>query len=145
MNPILRLAPAAILLVPGTARAQANADTLLTVAHYLDLEQAGNPQISPDGKTIVYTRSWVDKINDKWDNAIWIMNADGSRNRFLVKGSSPVWSPDGSRIAYLAQAEEPKGSQIFVRWMDAEGATTQVTRVTEPPGSIKWSPDGKWI
>src|SRR2546428_13553612 len=110
MNPILRLAPAVLLLVPGTARAQANADTLLTVAHYLDLEQAGNPQISPDGKTIGYTRSWVDKINDKGDNAIWIMNADGTKNRVLAKGSSPGWSPHASRITYLAEAAEPKGN-----------------------------------
>jgi dipeptidyl aminopeptidase/acylaminoacyl peptidase len=73
------------------------------------------------------------------------MNADGTKNRFLTKGNSPVWSPDGTRIGYLAQADEPKGTQIFVRWMDAEGATTQVTRVTEAPGTLKWSPDGKAI
>ena len=57
------------------------------------------------------------------------------RNRFLVKGGGPVWSPDGTRIAYVAAAEEPKGAQIFVRWMDAEGATSQVTRVADGPGS----------
>jgi Tol biopolymer transport system component len=34
--------------------------------------------ISPDGKAIVYTRRWVDKVNDKWESAIWIMDADGS-------------------------------------------------------------------
>ena len=112
---------------------------------YFDLEQVGNPQIAPDGKTIVYTRGWVDRVNDHWDNAIWVMSADGTKNRFLTKGSSPVWSPDGTRIAYLAAADEPKGTQIFVRWMDAEGATTQVTRVTESPGTIKWTPDGKTL
>ena len=140
----------AIATVPVFARTAAAAqripgDTLLTVASYVDLEQVGNPQISPDGKTIVYTRSWIDRANDKWDNAVWVMNADGTRNRFLVKGSSPIWSPDGSRIAYVAQAEAPKGPQIFVRWMDAEGAASQVTRVTETPGNLKWSPDGKAI
>ena len=66
------------------------------------------------------------------------------RNRFLVKGSGAVWSPDGTRIAYVAEGE-PKGAQIFVRWMDAEGATSQVTRVPEGPGGLQWSPDGKWI
>src|SRR5262249_695824 len=95
------------------------ADTLLPVAHYLDLEQVGKRQIAADGKTIVYTRGWVDKINDRWENAIWIMNADGTKNRFLAKGGGPVWSPDGTRIAYTAAADEPKGTQIFVRWMDA--------------------------
>ena len=123
----------------------AGGDSLIKVGDYLDLEQVSNPQISPDGKTIVYTRSWIDKINDRWEDAIWVVNVDGTKNRFLVKGSSPIWSPDGARIAYVASAESPKGAQIFVRWMDAEGATSQITRLTEGPRSIKWSPDGKSI
>ena len=73
------------------------------------------------------------------------MNADGTKNRFLLTGDGAVWSPDGTRIAYVAAAENPKGAQIFVRYMDAEGATTQITRLTESPGNITWSPDGKWI
>ena len=40
-------------------------DTLLTVDHYLDWEQVVDPQISPDGSQIVYTRRWVNKIDDK--------------------------------------------------------------------------------
>jgi dipeptidyl aminopeptidase/acylaminoacyl peptidase len=127
------------------AAAQANGDTLLTVERYLDLEQVGDPQISPDGKQIVYTRSHIDKVNDRWESELWLVDPDGTRNRFLVKGSSPTWSPDGTRIAYVAAAESPKGAQIFVRYMDAEGATIQVTRLTEGPNSVKWSPDGKWL
>src|SRR5687767_4124957 len=72
------------------------------------------------------------------------MNADGSRNRFLTEGSSPRWSPDGTRIAFTREGE-PKGNQIFVRWMDAEGATTQITRVEKAPAAITWSPDGQSI
>lgn len=119
-------------------------DTLLTVDHFLDYETVGEPRISPDGGRIVYTRRWVNKQEDRWETALWMMNADGSENRFLVKGGGAVWSPDGTRIAYLADGE-PKGAQVVVRWMNAEGATSQVTRVAESPGDIKWSPDGKWI
>src|SRR5690349_23709249 len=119
-------------------------DTLLTVNHYLDWEQATDPQISPDGVQIVYTRRWVNKLEDKWESALWIMNADGSHNRFLLKGSDARWSPDGTRILYLADGE-PKGTQLFVRWMDAEGASSQVTRVLEKPANSKWAPDGKSI
>ena len=72
------------------------------------------------------------------------MNADGSQNRFLVKGGAPRWSPDGKRLLYLAEGE-PKGSQLFVRWVDAEGPATQITHVTEAPRNAKWSPDGKSI
>jgi len=134
---------AALLVVPCAAKSQETAsDTLLTVNHYLDFEQVADPQIAPNGSQIVYTRRWVNKIEDRWDSGLWIMNADGSKNRFLVKGSNARWSPDGSRIAYFADGD-PKGTQIFVRWMDSEGATSQVTRVSENPSNLSWSPDGQ--
>jgi dipeptidyl aminopeptidase/acylaminoacyl peptidase len=116
----------------------------LTLDLYLELETVSEPQLSPDGRQIVYTRGWIDKLNDKRESALWIMNADGSRNRFLVKGRNARWSPNGDRIAYLADGE-PKGSQVFVRWMDAEGATSQITRVEESPSGIEWSPDGSQV
>jgi dipeptidyl aminopeptidase/acylaminoacyl peptidase len=116
----------------------------LTLDLYLEMETVSEPQLSPDGSQIIYTRGWIDKMNDRRESALWIMNADGSRNRFLVKGSGARWSPSGDRIAYTAQGE-PKGSQVFVRWMDAEGATSQVTRVEQSPSDVAWSPDGKQI
>src|SRR5688572_29696394 len=139
----LALLLCAVALVPAISRAQETAsDTLLTVNHYLDWEQVADPQISPDGSQILNTRRWVNKIDDRWDSGLWIMNADGTRNRFLGKGSNARWSPDGTRIAYFADGE-PKGTQVFVRWMDAEGATSQITRVSENPGGLSWSPDGR--
>jgi dipeptidyl aminopeptidase/acylaminoacyl peptidase len=83
-------------------------------------------------------------MNDRWESSLWIMNADGGRNRFLTDGASARWSPDGTRIAFLHQGE-PRGTQVFVRWMDAEGATTQITRVEESPSGPLWSPNGEWI
>jgi dipeptidyl aminopeptidase/acylaminoacyl peptidase len=134
------------LLVPlaGAAAQETTSDTLLTVNHYLEFERVSDPQISPDGSRIVYARSHVNKLEDRWDSELWLMNADGSRPRFLLKGSSPRWSPDGTRIAYLAEGE-PKGTQIFVRWMDAEGAASQITRLTEAPTTFRWAPDGRSI
>jgi dipeptidyl aminopeptidase/acylaminoacyl peptidase len=113
----------------------------LTLDQYLELESVSDPQLSPDGTQIIYSRGWVDKLNDRRESALWIMNTDGSHNRFLVKGSSARWSPTGDRIVYTAQGE-PKGTQIFVRWMDAEGAISPVTHVDQSPSSVSWSPDG---
>ncbi len=136
---------ALLSVVPGWTQAQEVAsDTLLTVDHYLNWERATDPQISPDGSQVVYTRSTVDQMKDRWESTLWVINTDGLKHRALVKGSNARWSPDGTRIAYLADDADER-QQIFVRWMDAEGAVTQVTRVTETPRNIRWSPDGQRV
>ena len=116
----------------------------LTPELYFEMETVSDPQISPDGSQIIYTRQWVDKLNDKRESSLWIMSADGSRNRFLVDGSNARWSKAGDRIVYTAQGK-PKGTQIFVRFMDAEGATSQITHVDQDPSNVSWSPDGTQI
>jgi dipeptidyl aminopeptidase/acylaminoacyl peptidase len=129
-----------LLLRPAGAQEKSRPDRV-TLEMYLEMETVSDPQLSPDGGQIIYTRGWIDKMNDRRESALWVMSADGSRNRFLAKGSGARWSPAGDRIAYTAPGE-PRGSQIFVRWMDAEGATSQVTRVDQSPSAISWSPDG---
>jgi dipeptidyl aminopeptidase/acylaminoacyl peptidase len=138
------LAIAVALAAPSFASAQADGIRTISLEMYLDLESASDPQISPDGSQVVYTRGWVDKMNDRRESSVWIMNADGSRARFLVDGSGPIWSPDGTRIAYTSEGE-PEGSQIFVRWMDDEGASSQITRLQKAPGGIRWAPDGNTL
>jgi dipeptidyl aminopeptidase/acylaminoacyl peptidase len=134
----LTLATAPALLAAQTA----GVSDRLSLDLYWEYETVSDPQLSPDGSQIVYTRVWFDKVNDRRESSLWIMNADGSKNRFLVRGSNARWSPSGDRIVYTAQGD-PKGSQIFVRYMDAEGATSQVTRVEESPSNVEWSPDGR--
>lgn len=140
-----RLVPAllAVVALAPIGGAQ-QPDTKLTLDQYLEWETVQGPRLSPDGKQIIYGRRWVDKINDDWVTSLWMMNVDGSKNRALLTGSNVEWSPDGTRIAYIARGE-PSGQQIFVRWMDAEGAASQITRVSQSPGNIQWSPDGKSI
>jgi dipeptidyl aminopeptidase/acylaminoacyl peptidase len=116
----------------------------LKLEDYLDMESVSDPQISPDGSRIVYTRQWVDRVNDRRASSLWTIAPDGSRNHQLTDGGGARWSPDGTRIAYVHDGE-PSGSQIFVRWLDAAGATTQITRLERAPSDITWSPDGQWI
>ncbi len=119
-------------------------DQGLSLEKYLDMESVSNPQISPDGSRIIYTRQWVDKVNDRRESSLWIMNSDGARNRQLIEGSGARWSPDGTRILFTKEGE-PEGSQIFVRWMDDEGSVTQITRLENGPSGARWSPDGKSV
>ncbi len=135
---------AASLAAFAAAPLPAQQSRALQLEQYLDWEWVSNPQISPDGSRIVYTRQWVDKVNDRRGSSLWIMDANGSRNRHLVDGGGASWSPDGTRIAFVEEGE-PRGSQIFVRWMDAEGATSQITRLENGPSNVTWSPDGTRI
>jgi dipeptidyl aminopeptidase/acylaminoacyl peptidase len=138
------LALAVAVQLPAQATGAPPANRKITVADYLEWEDVGDPQLSPDGKQIAFTRRSVDKVNDKWDTAIWIMNADGSRQHSVVTGSAPRWSPDGSRLLYVATGQ-PAGPQLWVRFMDGDGGTTQLTRLTEAPTEPEWSPDGQQI
>ena len=133
-----------VVLAFATAPAAAQDADRLTVDRYMDWERVSDPQLSPDGSQIVYTRGWINKLEDRWESSIHVMDADGARKRFLVDGSAPRWSPDGTRILFTAPGE-PGGTQIHVRWMDAEGAVTQVTRVPGTPMNAMWSPDGTMI
>lgn len=133
----------AVLLMCMLVTAPAWASDTLQVADYLEYEQVRDARISPDGSLVIYTRRWVDQKIDRWSSALWIMDADGSRQRFLVKGANARWSPSGDRILYLAKGANDK-SQIFVRWM-SDGATSQVTRGEIEPKSPTWSPDGRHV
>jgi dipeptidyl aminopeptidase/acylaminoacyl peptidase len=137
------LSSLAVVVLLACAVVAAEPRDRLSIDLLLDWEYVQSPQISPDGSQIVYTRRWTDKVNDTYVDEVWIMNADGSHNRFFVKGSQPRWSPDGRRIAYVSQGQ-PQGAQLFVKWLDSPGET-QVTHVDRSPGSPQWSPDGKRI
>jgi hypothetical protein len=72
----MRIVPAstwlALLVATPLAAQQPAAQTAssskLTLDSYFDLEDVQDPQLSPDGKQIIYTRRWVDKLNDRWES-----------------------------------------------------------------------------
>jgi len=129
--------------LPPVSRAQDNPHKLTAMDEF-QLQQATDPQISPDGTKIVYVRRFADPMTDRRYANLWIINADGGEHRPLTTGNrsdtSPRWSPDGTRIAYLSDADGKQ--QIYVRWMDS-GQTARITNVEEAPDAIAWSPDSK--
>ena len=110
----------AALLLITTVRAEddpAQDDRSLRVSDYFDMESVRDPQISPDGKRVVYVRSWSDIMTDRNYSNLWMTDFDGDNNRPLTTGktsaSSPRWSPDGTRIAYISSASDDN-RQLYV-------------------------------
>ena len=135
-----------LILLSGLPVIARDQEDRLTPMDLFELEYASDPQISPDGRYIVYVRRASDVMTDQRYSNLWIISFDGKEHRPLTTGisrdSSPRWSPDGTRIAYISDRE---GSpQIYVRWMDT-GQTARITNVPFPPEGIAWSPNGRSI
>jgi len=134
-----------ILFSPLLGRAQDIPDRLEPMDVFR-VQVATDPQISPDGKRIVYARQSKDIASDRSVSNLWIVNSDGSEHRPLTTGNfndaSPRWSPDGTRLAYLSDRDGK--TQLYVRWMDSD-QTAKLTDLESPPAGISWSPDGKQI
>lgn len=112
-----------------------------------ELEVITDAQIHPEGKLIAYTRQRFDIMTDRGRSGIWLYDPNASDpNLPLLTGtanhSSPRWSPDGGRLAYVSNEEG--SSQIHCYWLDSE-RTTSLTHVTQSPSSMSWSHDGQWI
>ncbi len=129
-----------------STQALANGKRLLDKETFMDMESVSNAAISPDGKQIVFTRTWVDKMKDQYRSNLWIVETDGSRPRELTHGnwrdSLPVWSPDGRRIAFISDRDTT--SQLHVLWVDTR-EIAQLTHLERTPANLRWSNDGKQI
>ena len=123
--------------------AESTDDSLFQPKDVFQLEFASNAQISPDGSTIVYRRNWLDIMIDRVRGDLWMINSAGKHLPLIENASSPRWSPDGTRLAYEGLGRNGK-RQLFCHWI-AEDRSTALTHLTESPGGITWSPDGKQI
>lgn len=129
---------ALLLIVTASVFAQSQ----FTVNDMLTLKRVGYPELSPDGRTIAYTIGTVDKEANRVTNQIYTVNLDGSGKKQITTGtassSSPKWSPDGTRLAFVT------GGQIWT--MSASGDNrVQVTNISTGAAGPVWSADGKWI
>ncbi len=118
----------------------------LSLTDIFQIETARDPQISPDGKRIVYVRTFADIMGDLRHSNLWVVNFDGTGHRPLTSGkfsdANPRWSPDGSQLTFTSNREG--GTQIWRMWMDS-GQMAKLSNVQETPAGVNWSPDGKWI
>jgi TolB protein len=117
----------------------------------------GEPEWSPDGTKIAYSRSGKCHTEPgNHCNRIWTVNADGSDPRRLmpvrmpgllanrvVSFHAPTWSPDGRRIAYEQSIWESQRSNLYV--MNADGSGRRRLTRLRNARSPAWSPKGAAI
>jgi eukaryotic-like serine/threonine-protein kinase len=100
------------------------------------------PRLSPDGTRLV--AQWLESLTGALD--LWVTDLErGTRIRINDAGTSallPVWSPDGTRLAYVSGLERPV---LTIAAADGTGVISTVPcpkRMCEPSD---WSPDGEWL
>lgn len=141
-------AVAAMIALPVAAQSDdAGApDRRFTAERVFDLEIGADPQISPDGRTVVYVRRSMDRMTDRVRGELWTLDVETGAHRPLVAGEgsagAPRWSPDGDRLLYMTAAGGKP--QLKVRYMDS-GQTLSLAQFEHTPRGAVWSPDGTTI
>ncbi len=85
---------------------------------------------SPDRSKIVFQTS------RNGGTEIFVMNKDGSAPARLGRGTSPFWSPDGTRIAFVDHG---------LATMKSDGTDLRHLTTDESDAAPAWSPDGTRI
>ncbi len=144
---MLRFLASAILVAGIATGVSANDQPrLFSAQDVFELEWADEPQISPDGKQAIYVRRSNDIMLDRTVSRIWLVDLDGGGHEPLLAESgsysSPRWSPDGTRIAYMKSVSERTG--LYVHYLGS-GRDALLGTFEEAPGDLAWSPDGSLI
>ncbi|HOS78841.1 MAG TPA: S9 family peptidase, partial [Anaerolineae bacterium] len=110
------------------------------------LETVTYAELSPDGKHVVYAVQQVDPETQKKTAHLWIAPTVGGKPYQFTFGkhvdSSPRWSPDGARIAFLSNRGEATQPQLYILPFGG-GEARQLTSLRGDFDSFEWSPDGK--
>jgi dipeptidyl aminopeptidase/acylaminoacyl peptidase len=141
---VLPIIASAIFLLPSS-RAQDSAKHPITFADMMGLHRVAEPQISPDGKWVVYTVATPDMDANRNASNLWLVSTQtGNPIQLTQSGhdSSATWSPDSKMIVFLSSRSGE--SQVYLLSMDG-GEAHPWTTISTGADNVKWSPDGKTI
>ena len=112
-------------------------------------KRLGSPALSPDGRTVVFTvQEWSVENNRSLTN-LWVVEAaGGAAPRRLTTAraadSSPTWSPDGGRLAFVSKRADDEVGSLYVMRIDG-GEPEKILELPFGVSNPKWMPDGKGI
>ena len=111
------------------------------------ITRVSDVQFAPDGKTLLYVATQANRETQKHEGNIMVVASDGrSDPRVLTPdlkgGSQPRFSPDGTRVAFIASRDQNEGPQIYVTAASG-GAATRITNLDAGVVAFVWSPDGR--
>jgi dipeptidyl aminopeptidase/acylaminoacyl peptidase len=133
-----------LLGVPGELLSQTGSRGL-DLEDYVRHRTVSDPQVSPDGRWVVFSVSEMVPGEDRRQSALWIAPIDGSevRRRLTEPGAgarSHRWSPDGRYLAFLS-SRDGSGTQIWALPL-AGGEPFPVTALEPGVASFEWAPGG---
>ena len=135
------LAPA--LFAAAAFAAPADAPHPFDVHDLVAMQRISEPQVSPDGKQVVFVLRTTDLAANKGRYDLWMVGIDGAGLRQLTFGpeaeSNPRWAPDGKSIYFLST--RGGSSQVFRLRLDG-GEAEQATRLPLDVDNFIVSPDG---
>ena len=114
------------------------------------MKRVGAPEISPDGKWVVF--SVLDPAYDEKEqnNDLWIVSSDGNSKPRKLTGtrsgeSSYSWSPDSKQVAFTAKREGDEVAQLYIINIAEGGEALRITNLSTAVAAPKWSNDGTMI
>jgi dipeptidyl aminopeptidase/acylaminoacyl peptidase len=117
-----------------------------SVHDMLAMDRIGEPQVSPDGRRIAFTRRVTDLEANKGRADLWVVNVEGGGLRRLTTHpagcSNPRWAPDGTAVYFISARNG--GSQVWRIPADG-GEAEQVTHLPLDVGCFAISRDGRFL
>jgi dipeptidyl aminopeptidase/acylaminoacyl peptidase len=121
-----------------------------TFEEMMKLKRIGEPEVSPDGKWVLFSVGEIDLEANSRTSHVWIVPTAGGQEREIIAGQDatrPRWAPDGKRFAFLSY--KSGASQVWIADFDSSAGTAtglrMFTSIATQARSELWSPDGKSV